>query len=139
MTRALIVGGGVAGPVAAMALQRAGIDTVVYEAHAPTGQEEVGSHLTVASSGIDALRAIGADTPVLDAGFPTATNVLWSGAGRRLGAVANGGVLEDRTTAHTIKQARLYRALHQQAAGRGIHTHEGKRLWDTAPTPGGST
>jgi FAD-dependent urate hydroxylase len=35
MARVLIVGGGVAGPVAAMALQRAGIDAVVYEAHAP--------------------------------------------------------------------------------------------------------
>jgi 2-polyprenyl-6-methoxyphenol hydroxylase-like FAD-dependent oxidoreductase len=140
MTRALIIGGGVAGPVAAIALQRAGIDTVVYEAHAPTTeQQEVGSYLTVASNGIDALRAIGADTPVLDAGFPTATNVLWSAAGRRLGAVANGGVLEDRTTAHTIKRARLYRTLHQQAAGRGIHTHGGKRLRDAAPTPGGST
>jgi FAD-dependent urate hydroxylase len=111
MTRTLIIGGGVAGPVAAMALARASIDAVVYEAHAPTA-EEVGSYLTVASNGIDALRAIGADTPVLAAGFPTATNVLWSGAGRRLGAVANGGVLEDGTTAHTIKRARPYRALH---------------------------
>jgi len=41
MTRALIIGGGVAGPVTAMALQRAGIDAVVYEAYAPT-TEEVG-------------------------------------------------------------------------------------------------
>lgn len=48
MTRALIVGGGVAGPVAAMALQRAGIEAVVYKAHAPTAQE-VGSYLTVAT------------------------------------------------------------------------------------------
>ena len=30
---ALIVGGGIAGPVTAMALQRAGIDSVVYEAY----------------------------------------------------------------------------------------------------------
>jgi 2-polyprenyl-6-methoxyphenol hydroxylase-like FAD-dependent oxidoreductase len=32
--KALIVGGGVAGPVAAMALEQAGIDPVVYEAYA---------------------------------------------------------------------------------------------------------
>jgi 2-polyprenyl-6-methoxyphenol hydroxylase-like FAD-dependent oxidoreductase len=32
MTRALIIGGGVAGPVVAMALQRAGVDATVYEA-----------------------------------------------------------------------------------------------------------
>jgi glycine/D-amino acid oxidase-like deaminating enzyme len=35
MTKALIIGGGVAGPVAAMALQRAGIEAVLYEAYTP--------------------------------------------------------------------------------------------------------
>ena len=34
MTRtALVIGGGIAGPVAAMALRKAGIDAVVYEAY----------------------------------------------------------------------------------------------------------
>jgi FAD-dependent urate hydroxylase len=136
MTRALIIGGGVAGPVAAMALQRAGIDAVVYEAYAPT-TEEVGSYLGVATNGIDALRVIGADRPVLDAGFPTPTNVLLSGTGRRLGAVSNGGVLPDGTTAHTIKRARLYRTLLRQAADRGIPIEYGKRLIDAAPAPDG--
>ena len=105
MARARIIGGGVAGPVAAMALQRAGIDAVVYEAY-PPASDEVGSYLTVATNGIDALRAIAADRPVLEAGFPTPTNVLLSGTGRRLGAVSNGGRLPDGTTAHTIKRAR---------------------------------
>jgi FAD-dependent urate hydroxylase len=137
MTRVLIVGGGVAGPVTAMALRRAGIDAVVYEAYAPSTSDEVGSYLTVATNGIDALRAIGADTPVLDAGFPTPTNLLLSGTGRRLGAVSNGGVLPDGTTAHTIKRPRLYRTLHRQAADRGIPIEYGKRLIHAAPTPDG--
>jgi FAD-dependent urate hydroxylase len=136
MTRALIIGGGVVGPVTAMALQRAGIDAVVYEAHAPTAQE-VGSYLTVATNGIDALRAIGADRPVLAAGFPTPTNVLLSGTGRRLGAVSNGGRLPDGTTAHTIRRARLYRTLHRQAADRGIQVEYGKRLRDAEATADG--
>ena len=138
MARVLIIGGGVAGPVTAMALQRAGIDAVVYDAHAPT-DGEVGSYLTVATNGIDALRAIDADEGVLAAGFPTPTNVLWSGSGRRLGAVSNGGVLPDGTTAHTIKRARLYRALHQQAAARGVRIEYGRRLIDAQVTPGGVT
>jgi FAD-dependent urate hydroxylase len=136
MTTALIIGGGVAGPVTAMALQRAGIEGVVYEAHVPTA-EEAGSYLTVATNGIDALRAIGADLPVLDAGFPTPTNVLLSGTGRRLGAVSNGGRLPDGTTAHTIARARLYRALHQEAAGRGVRVEVGKRLVDADATSHG--
>jgi FAD-dependent urate hydroxylase len=136
MARVLIVGGGIAGPVAAMALQRAGIQAVVYEAHAPSDRE-VGSYLTVATNGIDALRAIDAHTPVLDAGFPTPANLLLSGTGRRLGAATNGGRLPDGTTAHTIKRARLYRTLHQQATARGIRIQGGKRLRDVAPTPDG--
>src|SRR5215211_5402458 len=135
MTRVLIIGGGVAGPVTAMALQRAGIDAVVYEAHAPTTQE-VGSYLTMATNGIDALRAIDAHRPVLTAGFPTPTNMLWSGSGRRLGAVSNGGVLPDGTTAHTIKRARLYRTLHPQATARGVRIEQGRRLIDPAATSG---
>src|SRR5215207_3512174 len=138
MTRVLIIGGGVAGPVTAMALQRAGIEAVVYEAHAATTQE-VGSYLTVATNGIDALRAIDAHRPVLTAGFPTPTNMLWSGSGRRLGAVSNGGVLSDGTTAHTIKRARLYRTLHQQATARGVRIEQGRRLIDAQVAPGGVT
>jgi FAD-dependent urate hydroxylase len=135
---ALVIGGGIAGPVTAMALQRAGIDAVIYEAHAPaTGDTEVGSYLTVAVNGLDALRAIDADKPVLEAGFPTPTNVLLSGTGRRLGAVSNGGRLADGTTAQTIKRARLYRALHTEAAGRGIRIEFSKRLVDAAATPDG--
>ena len=136
MTRALIIGGGVAGPVAAMALQRAGIQAVVYEAY-PQPAEELGSYLTVATNGLDALRAIEADKPVLDAGFPTPVNLLLSSGGRLLGTVSNGGRLPDGTVSHTIKRARLYRALHQEAADRGIRIEFGRRLVDAVVTADG--
>src|ERR671912_621564 len=75
------------------------------------------TRVLIVGGGIDALRAIDADTPVLHAGFPTPTNLLYSSRGRRLGAVSNGGVLPHGTAAHTIKRARLYRTLYPQAAG----------------------
>ncbi|HEX2375190.1 MAG TPA: NAD(P)/FAD-dependent oxidoreductase [Actinomycetota bacterium] len=136
MTKALIAGGGIAGPVTAMALQRAGIDAVVYEAHVP-GADDAGSYLTVATNGLDALRAIGADKPVLTAGFPTPTNLLLSGSGRRLGSVSNGGTMPDGTVSHTVKRARLYRALHDQATDRGIRIEYGRRLVGAEATAGG--
>jgi 2-polyprenyl-6-methoxyphenol hydroxylase-like FAD-dependent oxidoreductase len=132
---ALVVGGGVAGPVTAMALQRAGIEAVVYEAH-PHTDEEAGSYLTVATNGLDALRAIEADGPVLAAGFPTPFNELVSSSGRRLGVVSNGGRRPDGTVSRTLKRARLYRALHDQAAGRGIRIEYGKRLVDAGADGG---
>ena len=111
MRKAVIVGGGVAGPVAAMALQRAGIEGVVYEAY-PQTAEEVGSYLTVASNGLDALRAIGADGPVRAAGFPTLTNLLLSsGAGhaaRSTGAPPLAGSCPADTT-HGMNQPDLPR------------------------------
>ena len=51
---ALAIGGGIAGPVAAMALQRAGIEAVVYEARdAPS--DYAGLFLNTASNGLDVL------------------------------------------------------------------------------------
>ena len=80
---ALVIGAGVCGPVTAMAQQRAGIDAVVYDAHGPT-TADVGSYLTVATNGLDALRAIDAHGPMLEAGFPSSRTVLFGGTGKRL-------------------------------------------------------
>jgi 2-polyprenyl-6-methoxyphenol hydroxylase-like FAD-dependent oxidoreductase len=127
MTTALIIGGGIAGPAAAMALQKAGIEAVVYEAH-PGGADGVGTFLTLASNGIDALRVIGAGEPALAAGFPTPGITLRSGTGKRLGESRTGGTLPDGTTSHTIKRADLYAVLREQALARGIAIEHGKRL-----------
>jgi len=124
---ALVIGGGIAGPVAAMALQKAGIDAVVYERY-PTAADRTGAFLTLASNGIDALRVVGADGPVLAAGFLTPRITLRSGSGRRLGQSRLGDTLPDGTTSHTLKRADLYRALHEQAESRGIRVEFGRRL-----------
>lgn len=136
MINALIIGGGIAGPVAAMALQRAGIDSVVYEAYAQSS-EDVGAYLTITTNGLDALRALDADQPVLGAGFSTPYNALLSSTGMRLGKLSLGGTLPDGTVSHTIKRARLHRALHEEASRRGIPIEFGKRLVDAETMPAG--
>lgn len=139
MTRprtALVIGGGIAGPATAMALGKAGIDATVYEAH-PTGAAGVGVFLTLASNGIDALRVLGADEPVLAAGFPTPGITLRSGTGKRLGESRTGGTLPDGTTSHTLRRADLYRALHDEALARGVRVEHGKRLVDAHDTGDG--
>ena len=133
---ALVIGGGIAGPVAAMALQQAGIQATVYEAH-PRSAEGIGVFLTLASNGIDALRTIDADKPVLAAGFPTPGILLRSATGKPLGAARAGLPLPDGTTSHTLKRADLYTAIHQQATARGIVVQHGKHLVDVEPTGDG--
>jgi FAD-dependent urate hydroxylase len=135
--KALIVGGGIAGPVTAMALQRAGIDPVVYEAYDTSAGLDAGAFLTVAVNGLDALRTLDAHEPVLAAGFPTRNIEFFSGSGKRLGEVPIGGTLPDGTVTHTIKRADLYRVLHDEAIHRGIHIEYGKRLVDAEITPDG--
>src|SRR5215475_14572053 len=130
MTRtrtALIIGGGIAGPATAMALQKADIDPVIYEAY-PAGAYGTGAFLTLAPNGIDALRILGADKPALAAGFPTPAITLRSYTGKRLGQTRTGGSLPDGTTSHTIKRADLYRVLLDEAASRGLRIEHGKRL-----------
>jgi FAD-dependent urate hydroxylase len=124
---ALIIGGGIAGPATAMALQKVGIEPVVYESR-PSGAGGVGMFLTLASNGIDALRVLGADASALASGFPTPGITLRSGTGKRLGESRTGRTLPDGTTSQTIRRADLYQALHEQARGRGVHVERGKRL-----------
>ncbi|MDQ7805582.1 NAD(P)/FAD-dependent oxidoreductase [Amycolatopsis sp. A133] len=129
MTKALIIGGGIAGPVAAMALQKAGIDSVVYEAYR-TGADDVGAFMTIMNNGFDALNAVDADKPVLQASFPADRALFWSGSGKRLGEAPIGGGSAGSYGPHTIKRAELYRVLHDEAARRGIKIEHGMRLDD---------
>jgi 2-polyprenyl-6-methoxyphenol hydroxylase-like FAD-dependent oxidoreductase len=64
-TTALVIGGGIAGSATALALRRAGIEPVVCEARPAPADE--GAMLTVASNGLAALRALGAEERVLEA------------------------------------------------------------------------
>ena len=134
--KALIVGGGVAGPVTAMALQQAEIDSVVYEAYA-AGADGTGAFLTFASNGLDALQTIDAHRLVLAEGFPTPHMEIQSGNGKPLGSVPNGGTLSDGTVSQTLKRADLYRVLRDEAVRRGASVEYGKRLVDTENTSDG--
>jgi FAD-dependent urate hydroxylase len=134
MTKALIIGGGIAGPVAAVALQQAGIDSVVYEAY-DRGADGVGAFLTLAVNGMDVLRTLDLYRVVGEEGFDTPAFAFFSGTGKRLGGMANGRPLSDGTVSRTVKRSALYSALRDEAVRRGIRIEYGKRLTDAGPTP----
>jgi FAD-dependent urate hydroxylase len=125
--RALIVGGGIGGPVAAMALERAGIEATVYEAaDAPT--DEAGLFLNTASNGLDVLRTLDVDVAGQADGYRIPRSVMWSGTGKRLGEVANGIRLRDGTVSVALRRGLLQRVLRQEAERRGVKVEFGKRL-----------
>src|ERR671933_409421 len=102
--KALIIGGGIAGPVTAMALQRAGIDATIYEAYGTSAGLEAGAFLTIAVNGLDALRTLDVHQEVIAVGFPSQTIEFFSGTGKRLGELPIGGTLPDGTVTHTLKR-----------------------------------
>ncbi|WP_157182770.1 FAD-dependent oxidoreductase [Sciscionella marina] len=65
--RAVIVGGGIAGSVAALELRRAGVAVTVVEARSAASG---GAVVRINPNGLDALRAIGAHQAVIAASFP---------------------------------------------------------------------
>jgi 2-polyprenyl-6-methoxyphenol hydroxylase-like FAD-dependent oxidoreductase len=134
--RVLVAGGGISGTVTAMALKLAGHDPVVFEAYA-SGGEDIGAFLTIMHNGMDALRAIGADGPVIDASFAAhgVELVLPTGetAGRREFDT------EGLDGPRTLTRATLYRVLQDEAARRGVTLDRGRRLTGAKTGPDGVT
>ncbi len=87
---ALVIGGGIAGPVAAMALQKAGIDATVYEAYSGTA-DGVGGMLGLAPNGVRALGVLDAQDIVLRIGEPVQSMVMESWTGKRLAEFGSRG------------------------------------------------
>ena len=130
---ALVIGGGVAGPATALALRQAGIDATVFEA-APAAADGVGNILTLASNGIDALAAIGAEQPALAAGFPTPEIALISHTGKRLGSSRTSSQRPGAEVSHTLRRSDLFRSLRDEAVAHGIKIDYGRRLVDAEST-----
>ena len=120
---AAVIGGGIAGPVAALALRRAGIEATVYEAY-PTAADGVGGTIVLAPNGVAALAIAGVDT--LPASQPAVRQVMRVGDGRRIGLPS----LPELGPMHVIRRTDLYRLLHERAAAEGIRVESGRRLVD---------
>lgn len=125
--RAVVVGGGIAGPATAMALQAVGIEPLLLDAN-PADRGEVGSWFTIAANGVAALDAIGALEQVRGLGVPTDRNVMVSASGRTLGVIPLGAAREDGTVALSFKRTRLAAALTDLARQRGIEVRSQSRV-----------
>jgi 2-polyprenyl-6-methoxyphenol hydroxylase-like FAD-dependent oxidoreductase len=119
---ALVIGGGIAGPVVAAALLKAGIQATVYEAY-PTLAEGIGGSLALAPNGLAALGIIAAGDAVRSLATPvTGTVLAVGGHARRLPGLAGVEPLQ------IVGRGDLHRVLHDRAAGSGARFEYGKRL-----------
>jgi len=121
---ALVVGGGIAGPAAALALHKAGISPTIYESY-PRGADGVGGVLTLAPNGLDALRIIGLQDAVRAIGQPITTMAIADGRGRKFCEFAG---LPGMPPSLVLWRADLHRVLREHAVACGIGIEFGKRL-----------
>ncbi|MDF2746843.1 MAG: FAD-dependent pyridine nucleotide-disulfide oxidoreductase, partial [Propionibacteriaceae bacterium] len=125
--KALVVGGGIAGPAAALAMAKAGIEPLVLERR-PVVDPEAGSWFTVAPNGLDALQAIDALEAAQEGGVPSRANVMYGATGRRLGKVSLGRPLENGLVGLTMKRSWLAARLEREAERRDIVVRRGAEV-----------
>jgi salicylate hydroxylase len=131
----LVVGGGVAGPVSAIALRRLGVEVTIVEAYEDPGGD-VGSFLSLATNGLRGLAAIGCLDRVRARGFPVARQRMWSGSGRLLGDLPRGRLAADPMHSVTLMRAHLVGELRQAARDAGVEIITGERLVQATSLPG---
>ncbi|MBB5868918.1 2-polyprenyl-6-methoxyphenol hydroxylase-like FAD-dependent oxidoreductase [Allocatelliglobosispora scoriae] len=133
---ALIIGGGIAGPVTALALRRAGIEATVYEAYG-SSSEGIGGILMIAPNGLDALRLLGLAEAVAEIGQPMAGMAIVDATNGKTIMSFDG--LPGQPPSRTVWRSDLFRVLHDRAAAEGIPIEYGKRLVGIDESPTGVT
>ncbi|MGY4351583.1 2-polyprenyl-6-methoxyphenol hydroxylase-like FAD-dependent oxidoreductase [Bradyrhizobium sp. GM7.3] len=83
--KALIIGAGVAGPVAAILLRRAGIESAIYEAWPYS--KGIGGGLQIAPNGMQVMDEIGLSNELISRGSIAEAFDFYSQAGERLGSI----------------------------------------------------
>jgi 2-polyprenyl-6-methoxyphenol hydroxylase-like FAD-dependent oxidoreductase len=134
MPRALIIGGGIAGPVVAMALQKIGYESTIYEAF-DRAADGVGAFMNIAPNGLDALKPLDLDDVVRKAGFHTPAMAFYRHDGRRL----TPDIPFDRLTGGgntTVQRSDLYVALRDEAERREVPITYNKRIVDATRSGG---
>lgn len=135
--KVLVVGAGIGGAAAAVALQRVGFEVTLFEGRSRAGQEDEGLFLTLAPNGLRALREL----ELLDAvrrldPVPTPHLEFVSTSGRSLGTLP-AAWLDETTPMWTLMRGALQGALAREAERAGGRLLTGKRLVSCANVPGG--
>ncbi|MGK8509182.1 FAD-dependent oxidoreductase [Nocardia asiatica] len=130
---ALVIGGGIAGPVVATALRKAGIEARVFEAY-PGPSYGIGSGLALAPNGIAALDIIGAGDPVRAIALPVTKMNL--AVGDKVLALPG---LSDVPPLQLVDRSELHQALHRHAIAAGVPFEYDKRLVDVQEDASGVT
>jgi 2-polyprenyl-6-methoxyphenol hydroxylase-like FAD-dependent oxidoreductase len=134
MPRALVIGGGVAGPAAAMFLAADGWDVEIFEATAKP-DDYAGAFLNVATNGLTVLDALSLREHLLADAHPAPHMIMWSSTGKQLGSVPNGPAGDPARGSVIVRRGWLHRVLREGAEDCGIPIRFGARLTGITAEP----
>ncbi|WP_407170111.1 FAD-dependent oxidoreductase [Bradyrhizobium sp. ORS 111] len=124
--KALVIGGGIAGPVTALFLKRAGIDVELYEAWSySTG---IGGGLQIAPNGMRVLAELGLADDLIKRGSVAESFDLYSQAGKKLGSINRDMARRFGQPALNMCRATLNEALVDAAWSASVSVFFEKRL-----------
>lgn len=121
-SRAIIIGGGIAGPAVSLFLQRGGIEPRMFEAYPEPAT--IGGGFQIAPNGMRVLKALGLADQIASAGAPSDVFAFRNQRGRRIGRMR----LSRSGSGVTILRAAFQRILLDETARRGVQISYGKRL-----------
>ena len=133
--RALIIGGGVAGPVLALFLKKIGMEATVYEAS--PGPRDVGAGLGLAQNGMNVLAAAGVVEQIKAVSLESHEMAFENQQGKVLACISSGDAAKYGQAPVVITRALLHRVLVEQAEAQGIAVKYGKRLIQVEDAAGG--
>ena len=112
--RALIIGGGIAGPAVSLFLQRGGIEPLIFEAYPEPAT--IGGGFQIAPNGMRVLQALGLADQVAEAGAASSEFVFRNQHGRSIGRIN----LRASCPGVTILRAAFQRILLEQTTRSGV-------------------
>jgi 2-polyprenyl-6-methoxyphenol hydroxylase-like FAD-dependent oxidoreductase len=124
--RAIIIGGGIAGPAIAVFLARAGIEPVVLEAY--QFSDGVGGGFQIAPNGMRVLAELGIADDLERAGQPSRDFRFKNHRGKVIGCARTGGA----RPGVNVSRAHLHRLMRAAVERHGIAIRYGRRLRDIA-------
>src|SRR5262245_27569722 len=119
--RALIIGGGIAGPAVSLFLHRGGIEPLIFEAYPEPAT--VGGGFQIAPNGMRVLRALGLADRVAAAGAVSTAMLFRNSHGRTIGHID----LSRSGFGVTILRAAFHRILLDATTRCGVAVAYGKR------------
>lgn len=137
MPKAIVVGGGVAGPAVAQLLRQVGWETSVFEAR-PAPDPFEGLFLNVAINGRRVLSDLGVTERLLSDAHPAPEMVMIGGKGQHLGTVPNGPAGRPAEGGVIVRRGWLHQIIREGAEPAGVRFHDGHRLVTVESHPTGA-